>query len=261
MRVCRAVYTASQHDLEPRGCGGHGAGLREDGDDAVLAAGVLRIGIVHVRLGVANDGRVVKEMLLDHHVHLRLIETEAMLDRVAAGDDRILLTFPAVHVTAGFLPQPVRLVDERLQHRQRIRHLILILPVRRKRITSGREQLDPVGAAGDLLLHGGPRLFNRSYDGARQWIGRTRGIRRLRAPHNAERRDLVSRTVEASFVDCVANLDVAVPIAVRAHVTSRGESGTEIGQRVLHGHQHGGLGRALRGPLVEHVRMRIDQPG
>jgi hypothetical protein len=82
---------------------------------------------------------------------LRLIESEAMFDRVAAGNDGIALPLAAVDVTTGLASEPVRLVDQRLQNGQRIRDGVRGAPSRLKRVGAGREQLDPVRAVSDLL--------------------------------------------------------------------------------------------------------------
>ena len=55
MRVGRTVGSAAHHDLHSLGGSGHGHGLLEDGDHPILAAGVLGIVIVHVRLDVALE--------------------------------------------------------------------------------------------------------------------------------------------------------------------------------------------------------------
>ena len=113
----------------PLVAGRHRDGLLEDRDHPVLAAGVLVVVVVHVRLGVALQRRVVGEALRDHHVGLLLIEAEGVLDGVAAGDDGVLLPLAAVDVAAGLLAEAMRLVDQRLQHRHRIGQHVLRSPV------------------------------------------------------------------------------------------------------------------------------------
>ena len=50
-----------------------------------------------------------------------------MLDGVAAGDDGVLLPLAAEDVAGRLLAEAMRLVDQRLQDRQRIGHLVLRL--------------------------------------------------------------------------------------------------------------------------------------
>ena len=93
-----------------------------------------------------------------------------MLDGVAAGDDGVLLPFAAVDVAAGLMAEPMRFVDQRLQDRHRIGHLVLGLAGGGEGVGARREQLDPIRAVLDLLAHGGARFFDRANDGAGQWI-------------------------------------------------------------------------------------------
>ena len=118
-----------------------------------------------------------------------------MLDGVAAGDDRVALSFAAVHVAARLVAEAMRLVDERLQHGQRIGHLVLHLAVRREGIVAGGEELDPVGAVLDLLADRRAGVVHRSHDRAGQRIGRLGGWRG--APHDTERGDLKARSFDA----------------------------------------------------------------
>ena len=50
-----------------------------------------------------------------------------MLDRVAACHDRVLLPFTAEDMARRLFPEPMRLVDERLQDRERIGQLVVRL--------------------------------------------------------------------------------------------------------------------------------------
>ena len=59
----------------------------------------------------------------------------------------------------------------------------------------------------------------------------------------------------------VADLDVAVAVAVRAHVTRRREARAQVCLRVLHGDEHRAFRRRFRSARVEHVRVRVDQAG
>ena len=63
-----------------------------------------------------------------------------------------------------------------------------------------------------------------------------------------------------AFVDRVADLDVRVAVAMRAHVPRGGEAGPQVGLRVLHGDQQRLFRVFRRGALVEHVRVRVDEP-
>ena len=56
-------------------------------------------------------------------------------------------------------------------------------------------------------------------------------------------------------------VDVAVAVAVRAHVARRGEARAQIGLHVLDGDQHGAFRRPVGPARVEHVRVRVDQAG
>ena len=96
-------------------------------------------------------------------------------------------------------------------------------------------------------------------DGARQRVWRR--SRRSGAPHDAERRDLVARPVYAPFVDRVPDLDVAVAVAVRRHVARRRHARPQIRLQVLDRDQHRRFRRRRRPARVEHVRVRVDQPG
>jgi len=80
-----------------------------------------------------------------------------------------------------------------------------------------------------------------------------------RSPRDAAARHLKPRTVEAAFVDGVADLDVRVPVAMGAHVSRRGETGPQIGLEIVDGDERRGLPGHSRSRRVEHVRMRIDQ--
>ena len=62
-------------------------------------------------------------------------------------------------------------------------------------------------------------------------------------------------------VDGVADRDVAVSVAVRAHISRGGEARPQIGLHVLDGDQHGRFGCSVRLARVEHVRVRVDQAG
>jgi hypothetical protein len=93
-----------------------------------------------------------------------------MLNRVAARDDGILLSFAAVDVAAGLVAEPVGLVDHGGQHRHRIGHFILVLAVCGEGIAAGRKQLDPIGAVLDVLAHRFAPFLDRVHDGTGQWI-------------------------------------------------------------------------------------------
>ena len=99
--------------------------LLEDRDHAELAAGVLGVVVVHVGLGVADEGRIVGEPLAHHRVELLLRQAVAVLDDVAAGRDRVLQPLAAEAVAGRLTAQAMRLVHERLQHRQRIGEHVL----------------------------------------------------------------------------------------------------------------------------------------
>ena len=184
-----------------------------------------------------------------------------MLDRVAAGDDGIFLAFATIDMAARLLAEAMRLVDQRLKNRKRIGDLVLNLPGRREGVRARREQFDPIGAACDLLAHRRARVFNRANHRAGQRVLRRRRVPRRRSPDDSQRRDLISGTVEAALIDRVADLDVAVSIAVGAHITRRGETGPQIRLHVLDGDQHGAFRRRLWSAVVEHVRVRVDEPG
>ena len=101
----------------------------------------------------------------------------------------------------------------------------------------------------DLLAHGRTRLVHGAHDGAGERIFRDARNRRRSAPDDAERRDLISRTVEAALVDRVADLDVRIAVAVRAHVARGGEARAQVGLRILHGDQQ----RLLRRSSSRHA--------
>jgi hypothetical protein len=60
-------------------------------------------------------------------------------------------------------------------------------------------------------------------------------------------------------IDGVADLDVAVAVAVGAHVARRREAGPQVCLDVLHGDEHRRLRGRLGPTVIEHVRVRIDQ--
>ena len=76
-----------------------------------------------------------------------------MFDGVAAGHDGVSLAFAAVDVTSGFFPKAMRLVDDGLQHRQRVGNLIDVLALGREGIAARREQLDPIRAMLNLVAN------------------------------------------------------------------------------------------------------------
>ena len=204
---------------------------------AVLAARVLVVVVVHVRLDVALQRRVVVEALLDHELRLLLVEAKCVLDGVAARRDRILQPLAAEYVTRGLVAEAVRLLDQCLKHRQRVRRDVLRRAVRLERVRAAGEQLDPVGAVLDLVAHRGARLVGVVHDRrAERILGRRRA--RL-APANPARRDLRARAVDQAFVDRVADVDVGVAVVVAAHVTDGREPRAQIGLRILRGdHLH-----------------------
>ena len=141
MRERGAIDAAADHDLESLGGAGHRHGLLENGDHPVLAAGVLGVVVVHVRLGVADQRRIVVELLFRHRVELRLRQAIPVLDGVAAGGDRVLQPFAAEVVAAGLVAEAMRLVNQRLQDRQRIGRHVLRLARGREGVPSGRDSL------------------------------------------------------------------------------------------------------------------------
>ena len=153
----------------------------------------------------------------------------------------------------------MRFVDERLQDRHRICHHVLDVAGGREGVVACRVQLDPIGAAPDLLPDGRARLVDRVDHGAGQRVRRRRG--RRGAPDDSERGHLKSGTVDAPVVDRVADLDVAVPVAVGGHVACRREARPQIGLHVLHGDEHRRFCRRVRSARIEHVRVRVDQAG
>jgi hypothetical protein len=58
---------------------------------------------------------------------LLLIQAERMLDGVAACSDGVFLTFSAKRMACGLVPKAMGLVDECLQHVQRIGQRVLCL--------------------------------------------------------------------------------------------------------------------------------------
>ena len=179
-----------------------------------------------------------------------------MLDGVAAGKNCVFLTIPSEDMAAGLVAEPMRLVNQRLEDRHRIRGDVLRFAGRRERIGAAGKQLDPIGAALDLFLYGGARLVGRPDDLPFERVFRCG--RGRPAPADAQSRNLKSRAVDASLVDRVANLDVGVSIAMRAHVTGGGESGAQIGLRILDGNDRRFLAALLGSAVVEHVRVRVD---
>jgi hypothetical protein len=111
----------------------------------------------------------------------------------------------------------------------------------------------------NLIADRRPRLLNGTHDRTRERIVRRLRITRLGAPYDAKRRHLIPRTVEQARIDGVADLDITVAVAVRAHVSRRSEPCAQVGLRVLHRDEH----RRFRGPFrttrVEHMRVRIDK--
>src|SRR6185312_17055158 len=103
---------------------------------------------------------------------------------------------------------------------------VLRVACRRERVRAAGKQLDPVRAPGDLIAHRLARVFGTGDDGTFERIAilRRRGIT---DPADAERRHLVARAVDAALVDRIADRDVAVAVAVRAHVARAREAGAQ----------------------------------
>ena len=81
-------------------------------------------------------------------------------------------------------------------------------------------------------------------------------------PHTMPRPDTWRRGPSRSpQVDRVADVDVAVAVAVRSHVAHRGEARAQIGLRVLNGDERRSFRRPGAAPLVVHVRVRVDEAG
>src|SRR4051812_12996401 len=135
-----------------------------------------------------------------------------MFDGVAVRRDRVLQPLAAEHVTPGLSPELVRLVDDRLQHGQRILRYVLVLAVGAEGVRTARIQLDVIDTLLDVLADGGAPLVRRPDDDRGPGIGRTGG--RLRAPDDAATGYLEPRAIELAVVDRVANVDVGVAVAV-----------------------------------------------
>ena len=123
-------------------------------------------------------------------------------------------------------------------------------------------QLDPVHAPGRRA-----RERRRAPSSADRIICARRAdsrepLRRLRLPGDAAAGDLEARPVEVAHVDRVADLDVAVAVAVRAHVARGGEAGLQVGLQVLNG-DRASIARVVMpaGRVVVHVRVRVDESG
>ena len=91
--------------------------------------------------------------------------------------------------------------------------------------------------------------------------GFRRSLRGRRSPHDPASRDPVSRPVDKALIDGVADIDVAIAIAVRAHVARRGKARPQIGLKVLQGDKRRGLPRHAGLRRVEHVGVGVDQAG
>ncbi len=97
-----------------------------------------------------------------------------MLDGVAPGNDRIPLPLAPQDVASGLFAQMVGLVNQGLQHGQRVCHFVLDLTGCGKGVVSRREQLDPIRAPSDLFANLCARFLHCVNRCAREWIGRGR---------------------------------------------------------------------------------------
>ena len=113
----------------------------------------------------------------------------------------------------------------------------------------------------DLIAHGGAPFVGSANHGAGQGVVGIGRIGRLVSPNDAAGGNLVAGTVDAAFVDGVADGDVAISVAVRGHVARRGESCVQAGLHVLHGDEHVVFGGAVGLARIEHVRVAVDQSG
>src|SRR5262249_41298710 len=148
-------------------------------------------------------------------VGLLLGETESMLDGVAAGRDGVLQSLATEHVAARLLAEAMGLVDRRLQHIQRIGRHIVDVAGRRERIGAAGEQLDPIRSALSVLAYGRAAFLSIADPVACQRIDWNVGCN-SRAPDDAASRHLEARSVEATFIDGIAHLDIGIAVAVRA---------------------------------------------
>ncbi len=92
-------------------------------------------------------------------------------------------------------------------------------------------------------------------------FGRHRRVRRCGAPGDAAARHLKPGTVDVALIDGVANVDVGVAVAVRAHVARRREAGLQVGLEIVDRDEHRPFRRHARRAVVEHVGVRVDQAG
>src|SRR5262249_38854657 len=109
----------------------------------------------------------------------------------------------------------------------------------------------------EVLFHGGACLLYGSDHTAGQWILRC-GIRRAR-PDDPTAGYLKPRAFETAFIDRIADIDIGVAVAMRAHIARCGEAGAEVGLKIVYSNQCRSFSRHPRLRCVEHVRMRIDQ--
>src|SRR6266478_8362143 len=109
MRVGRAIHSTAHHDFDSPGGGRHRRSLLKNGNNPKPAAGGLSIVVVHIRLGIANQGRIVVEPLGNHHIDLLLIQAKSVLDGVAAGDDGVFLPLAPIDMAASLLAKSMRL--------------------------------------------------------------------------------------------------------------------------------------------------------
>jgi hypothetical protein len=121
-------------------------------------------------------------------------------------------------------------------------------------------ELDPIDAALDVLAHRRARIVLRVHPRAHQRI-RGRGCGGCATPGNGAARYLEPRTIDAALVDGVADVDVGVAVAVRAHVARRGEARVQVGLQVMDRNEGRGLPRHAGLGIVEHVGVGVDQAG
>ena len=105
MRIRRPVDAAAHHHPHPRRGHRHRHRMFEDRNHAELTASGACIGVVHVRLGVAHYRGIVEQMFGHNQVRFFLTETERVFDRVASGEDRVLLALAAVDMTPGLMTE------------------------------------------------------------------------------------------------------------------------------------------------------------
>ena len=220
-----------------------------------------------------RERRAEEHAFGDHHVEQVVVDRDAVLDRVDAGEERVLDSRTSHRVRGDLVPQPVRFIDDGFhllerECRSARQRAVLLHEVRAIGV-----DLDPVGAVRELLAN----RFASALDAIHNLHAhRKRHFRRISARavaaghRHRSRRHKQSRTGNHAVGNRALHIDIRVHRALGLEVAQRGES-------VIEGDpdRAARAERAVRHRLAEelfivigrgdvalqkNVRVRVDQP-